>query len=341
MEITFWGVRGSIPTPPQLADTRWKLKEILAAAKGLALADQREVDHFIHRLPPALARPVGGNTPCVEVAEGGDRIILDAGSGLRLLGLRLSHPQAFDENDLYLALEAGEDPGRYNHQPQGAEPLDLTILFSHTHWDHIQGWPFFAPAYQPGNRLSLYGTKGGDLSRALSAQQRAPALFPIALRDMGADLKIRSFPANGLRLGSLEIKALPMPHPGGSLAFRINAAGRSVVYATDYEFSPADGRGVDRFREFASGADLLISDTQYTYLESVTREGWGHTSSFGAVDLALGAGVGGLYLFHHDPGHSDRKLWENLKKTRAYYDLMSGHGAMRVELAVEGLTVEI
>jgi ribonuclease BN (tRNA processing enzyme) len=114
-----------------------------------------------------------------------------------------------------------------------------------------------------------------------------------------------------------------------------------VVYATDYEFPNGDTEESERFVEFIAGADVIISDTQYTYLESVAREGWGHSSSFSAIDLALKAGVGFFLLFHHDPEHNDLKLFDNLEKTRTYHRIISDQGPMRIELAVEGLTLEI
>lgn len=340
MRITFWGVRGSIPAPPQDLDYDWRLRRILALAAGRPLAESEERDAFIRSLPGHLRRPVGGNTPCVEVSAGNDRVILDGGSGLRMLGQKLGRNEPFGENDLYLALETGQKLSAYGRRPPEKSDLDLTLLFSHTHWDHIQGWPFFPPAYVPGNRLSLYGRDGGELAEALALQQRAPSMFPIALENMGAAIGFHTFPAEGLWVGGLEIDALELPHPGGSLVFRLRAEGRTVVYATDYELKPLS-ESAARFREFIRGADVLISDTQYTYLEGVAREGWGHSTSFDAMDMAIGSGVRAFFLFHHDPEHSDAKLYDSLEKTRAYHTLMSGQGEMRVDLATEGLTVII
>lgn len=341
MRIKFWGVRGSIPSSFQAVDFEWKLRRILLAAQGGSLTQTESLEAFIRDLPAPLRCPVGGATPCVEVTSGSDRVILDGGSGLRLLGQELSLSRAFDESDFYLAIETGQEFSAYDHRPPEPTTLDLTLLFSHTHWDHIQGWPFFSPAYNPENRLSLYGRDGEELAEALALQQRAPAMFPIALTDMGADISFHTIPAEGLRVGGIEIEALPLPHPGGSLAFRLRAEGRTVVYATDYEFNPVDGEPAARFREFIHEADVFISDTQYTYLEGVAREGWGHSTSFDAVDLAIGGGVRALYLFHHDPGHSDARLYDSLEKTRAYHTLMSGRGEMGIDLAVEGLTIKL
>ncbi len=341
MRVKFWGVRGSIPSPNNSPDTRWKLREILSAARGLPLADPKELDEFLARLPYHLVQPVGDNTSCVEISQGADRIILDGGSGLRLLGLELGRQTDFTEKDLYLAIETGLDLTHYEYRAVDEEDLNLTLLFSHTHWDHIQGFPFFVPAYRPGNHLALYGRDRDRLSWALNLQQTAPELFPIPLDQMGARVEFHTFPESGLKIGKLNISAFEMPHPGGSLAYRIRSGKRTVVYATDFEFPVPESAQARGFVDFIAKADVLIGDTQYTYLESVAREGWGHSTSFRAVDLAMQAGVRNFFLFHHDPEHSDAKLLDNLDKTRAYYLMMSERGRMRIELAVEGLTLDI
>lgn len=350
MQIKFWGVRGSIPTPAQATDEAWKLEKILASAlraeqlKDGAIngtIDEKAIKKFINDLPPALIQPIGGNTPCVELSRGEDRIVLDAGSGLRRLGLELNKGAVFSDNDLYLAIEVGHNLHEYGRREFDAESQRLSFLISHTHWDHLQGFPFFRPAYNPAAEINIYGASAEALARAFAAQQLAPAMFPIALNDMGARISFSDFPAGGLTIGAFSIQAMPLPHPGGSLAFRVSAEGRSVVYATDYEFASIDDREAGAFVSFIQNADILISDTQYTYLEGAAREGWGHSTAFGAIDLAMRAGVGAFYMFHHDPGHTDAKLFENLEKTRAYHTMMSGRAKMTIELAAEGLTVEI
>lgn len=342
MQVKFWGVRGSIPSPNHSTDIRWKLREILAAAGDCVLNGPDNMDRFISDLPYHLLYPVGDNTSCVEVSFGEDRIILDAGSGLRQLGLELSRQEHdLTEKDFYLALESGQDLSDYTHRNQSGGNLSLTLLLSHTHWDHIQGFPFFTPAYRSGNRLAIYGLNSEQLAWAFKTQQTAPALFPIPLEGMGAQIDFHNFPEEGLTVGNLKIQACPLPHPGGCLAYRISAASKTLIYATDYEFSDPDSEEAGLFTDFIAGADVMISDTQYTYLESVAKEGWGHSTSFSAMDLAMKAGVRGFFLFHHDPEHSDAKLLDNLDKTRAYYLMMSDRGNMRIELAVEGLSLDI
>jgi phosphoribosyl 1,2-cyclic phosphodiesterase len=311
------------------------------AAQGLSLDNELKINEFLDSLPPHLTHLVGGNTPCVEVVSGQSHLILDAGSGLRNLGFKLCGRRSVSpEDDLFMDFSRGGRKIRKAAYPN-PKALELTFLVSHTHWDHLQGLPFFAPAFVPGADITFYGQDGAWLEEALRHQQRAPRMFPVSLEDLAAKLTCRSFPQGELRLGDLVITASPLPHPGGSTAFRIQQGPRSVVYATDYEFKNPDNPQTGSFVDFAKDADIFISDTQYTHLESMAREGWGHSSSIIALDLARRARARSFFLFHHDPEHSDAKLFDNLEKTRAYYHTMEGRPDMFIELALEGLTVHI
>jgi phosphoribosyl 1,2-cyclic phosphodiesterase len=221
---------------------------------------------------------VGGNTSCVEVVSKGTRIVLDAGTGLRALGAQLM-------------------------QHGGAH--DVHLLLSHFHWDHIQGFPFFTPAYVKGNRIEVYGPEraaGRDVRAALDAQMRAPH-FPVGLDAMRAELGFYPVPAGAMfKIGNVMVTAAAANHPGGCLAYRLESGGRSVVYATDTEHGDDLDSGLV---ELARGCDVLIYDAQYTETEYATRRGWGHSTPNEAVRLAQATGAGQLILFHHDPAHDD------------------------------------
>jgi phosphoribosyl 1,2-cyclic phosphodiesterase len=211
----------------------------------------------------------GGNTSCVELRHDGERVILDGGTGLRAMGE--AHPG----------------------------PLRATVLFSHVHWDHIQGVPFFSPAYHPHSELTLVGE---GLRRALAAQMRAPT-FPVGLDALRARIDWRD--AGPLSVGPFRVTPVPLCHPNGVLAWRVEAGGTSVVYATDVEHA---GVVDPRLVELARGADLLVHDAQYTGEEYATRKGWGHSTWAEAAEAAVAAKVGRLALFHHDPGRDDDAL---------------------------------
>jgi phosphoribosyl 1,2-cyclic phosphodiesterase len=225
---------------------------------------------------------VGGNTSCVEVICGGTRLILDAGTGLRRLGDTLMSK---------------------------GQPVAASLLLSHFHWDHIQGLPFFAPAYVPTTDLEIVGMAHPQttLRDALARQMRAPH-FPIDLSDLGATLTWREVrPSDAFEIGEARIRAARLNHPGGVTAYRIEHAGRSVVYATDTEHYAC----VDPvLRELAQGVDVFVYDAQYTPEEysgtnGGSKVGWGHSTYVAGCEVAKEAGVSKLVLFHHDPTRSD------------------------------------
>ncbi len=232
----------------------------------------------------------GGNTPCVEVRISGleDIFILDAGTGLRELGRMLQQ----------------ESPSTQGY-----------LCFSHYHWDHIQGLPFFEPAYHAGNRFTLVGPAQptADLLQVLSGQMAA-VYFPISLDQFGAKLAFEEIDEGSIMLAGIQCDTLSSLHPGRSLVYRLTQGDKRVVYATDNEL-PAEWRTassenheVNRFLRFFADADLLIHDAQFTPEELAMRQGWGHSAWTDVVDLAVAARVKHLVLFHHDPDHSDAFL---------------------------------
>ena len=232
--------------------------------------------------PGPEAVKVGGNTSSVEVIAAGQRFLLDAGTGLRNLGQQLLR--------------------------EGA-PVRATLLLSHYHWDHIQGLPFFVPLYQPSTELTIVGGKNGLMSvrEALEHQMKAP-VFPVRLDEVGASLRMREVSSGeGFAIGEARVRTLRGNHPGGVMAYRIDAEGSSVVYATDIEHYAC----VDpALRAFAEGADVLVYDSQYTEDEyagvgSISKVGWGHSTYVAGCDLARAAGVGHYVMFHHDPSRTD------------------------------------
>lgn len=259
MKVRFWGVRGSIPVPG-----------------------------------PETVR-VGGNTPCVEI-ETADRevIILDAGTGIRLLGLDIAR--------------------------RPTNRLIGVLLFSHTHWDHIQGLPFFSPARLRDNRLVILGERRVDrrLEKVLAGQM-VDSYLPFTLHDLHADLLIKEVHDGEKIVVGNTTTILPrrLPHPGGVFGYRISCQGKAVVYASDVNHPP-DGLSLSLI-ELAQNADLLIHDAQFTPAEKKERPGWGHSSWLEAVEAAQRANVGQLALFHHDPMHTDDELEEIERQAQARF----------------------
>jgi phosphoribosyl 1,2-cyclic phosphodiesterase/CheY-like chemotaxis protein len=266
----------------------------------------------------------GGNTSCVELRTDGEHIICDAGSGIRALGL---------------ALEA----------EAGARPLHLTLLITHSHWDHIQGFPFFVPAYQPQNKLHILGYEGASdcLRKTLAGQMESP-YFPVALNEMPGNIAIQELKEMNFRIGPIPVEACFTNHPGICVGYKFHTSGGVIVYMPDNETQTRGAAGpngvvpsaVDlNITEFIRDADLLILDAQYTREEYQKHIGWGHGCVDEVVAMAAAAKVRRLYLFHHDPAHDDRFISSMLMHAR---ELAAAVGSdMRIEAAREGEQVAL
>jgi phosphoribosyl 1,2-cyclic phosphodiesterase len=281
MQITFWGVRGSIPTPgPDTVE-------------------------------------IGGNTSCVEVRAGKAILIFDGGTGLRLLGKKLLEEM----------------------------PLSAHMFFSHVHWDHIQGFPFFEPAFVAGNVFHLYG--GNNVSRTLGetlAGQMDHPNFPVHLSAMGAKMSFRDLAEDETveiddgSGGRVLVRNARGNHPQGVFAFRVEHLGKAIVYATDTEHY--EGRIDDKLLRLASGAEVLIYDSQYTPEEyegaagaGGSKKGWGHSTFEEGAKLAKAAGARRMVLFHHDPVQNDAAVREKEARARGVFP--------DVVAAYEGLTIAV
>ncbi len=282
MQVQFWGTRGSIATPG-----------------------------------PETVR-YGGNTSCVSVrTRRGTQLVIDAGTGLRGLGIAL--------------MQQG-DAARRGH-----------LLIGHTHWDHIQGFPFFTPLFEAGHEWDVYAPRGfGPSLRDTLAGQMQYTYFPVNLDEMGATIRYHDLVEGSFMIDDVRVTARYLNHPALTLGYRIEVDGITLVYASDHEgyaHAATLGRplgqvlgalhpGDSRHRDFIANADLLIHDTQYTAAEYPSRVGWGHSTLEYVVDMAISAGVRQLALFHHDPGRDDDAL-----------DALVAAGRQRVQDA--GATVEL
>ena len=292
--VKFWGVRGSIPTPG-----------------------------------PGTVQ-YGGNTSCVEVRADGEIIILDAGSGMRRLGLALA--------------EEFKD-----------QPIDLTLLITHTHWDHIQGFPFFVPAYNPQNKLRILGYEGArkGLYSTLTYQMESP-YFPVSLQHMPGNIDVTELKELEFHVGKVRVEAAFVNHPGVCVGYRLFTSAGSIAYLPDNEpfqrmrSHPGGQQTSDRLEalkyaseqdqkviEFLKDAEVLIIDAQYDDAEYQSHVGWGHGCVDDVVALALFAKVKQLFLFHHDPDHDDAQISRMLSWARRLVELQGE--TLAVDAAQEGL----
>jgi phosphoribosyl 1,2-cyclic phosphodiesterase len=270
----------------------------------------------------------GGNTTCVEVRADGEIIVLDAGSGIRPLGLALA--EEFQ-----------------------AQPINLSLFITHAHWDHIQGFPFFKLAYNPKNEIRIFGFDGaGATFRQILAQPMKAPFFPIAMRELSAKMGINKLTEMNCSIGKLEIRAAFVNHPGICAGYRIFTSAGSIAFLPDhepYEFFLHSTKGNQlnseeakktasderaNLVEFLRGTDILILDAQYTDEEYETHVGWGHGSISSAVSLALDAEVQKLLLFHHDPNHDD---WTVEAMEKSARELVAKSGSpLEIAAAQEG-----
>jgi phosphoribosyl 1,2-cyclic phosphodiesterase/ActR/RegA family two-component response regulator len=293
VRLKFWGVRGSIPSPG----------------------------------PETVF--YGGNTSCVEVRVGSNIIVLDAGSGLRRLGLALV--EEFKE-----------------------QPMHLNLLITHTHWDHIQGFPFFLPAYNPKNKVTIYGFEGASqgLQNTLSDQMESP-YFPISMQQMPGHIAIRELRDLNFNVNQVPVRAHFLNHPGSCTGYRLLTPGGSISYLPDIELYhrlrdrwitetilvPQKERETTppedcALIEFIRDSDVLILDSQYDAAEYEKHVGWGHSCVEDSVAFALHANVKRLFLFHHDPDHTDEQISRMVARARQM--VARRRSSLMVEAAREG-----
>ena len=280
--VTFWGARGSIPTPG-----------------------------------PDTAR-YGGNTACISIGGRSERlVILDAGSGLRPLGHEL--------------------------MKHGNGTLNADILLSHTHWDHIQGLPFFKPLSSRNTSVNIYGAaQEGVPLKDILGRQMDPMVFPVPLNALAASLAVIEIGEGEFDLDDFRVCTLRLRHPGTTLGYRLvpTAGGGEIVYVTDNELGPGGSYEVPpdwraKLVQFAEGADTLIHDAMYLDQIIQARAGWGHSTPRQAVDLAAEARCARLILFHHEPEHDDDALDRLLAETRTYATKAAPR--LVVDAAAEGM----
>jgi len=315
--VRFWGVRGSIPSPLSDAQLRDKLRSVISPGPRGADGPRLQKNSLAPR-----GGTYGGNTSCVELSQGGSRIALDAGSGLRLLGLRLSE-QGFTFED---------------------EPFH--VLVTHFHWDHIQGFPFFEFCYRPGSRIAVYSAVEG-VEEAFRGQM-SPPFFPKPLDEVAAEVTFHEFrPGEVLTIGHFTVEAMEVPHPNGAAGYRIAGGGARVVYLTDVELQAAQPHMLERLRDFCRGSDLVIADTQFGRGEITRKADWGHSSIFQFVELLASTPIKRLALFHYDPSYSDETIDDiyyeavDLIRARApewQCELLASHEGLELNLPFAGST---
>jgi phosphoribosyl 1,2-cyclic phosphodiesterase len=319
VRVTFWGTRGSLPTPLSADHVRQKIVDALVKGAHRGLDSPEKAAAFCAaELSFAESATFGGHSACVQIDTGGREYLLcDLGSGAREFSVR--------------ALA--------KHGP--AQPQTYHVLVSHLHWDHIMGFPFFVPAYIPGNRIRIYGCHH-ELERAIRGQNAAPC-FPVDFGALGAKVEfVRLEPDRPHAICGATVTGKAQLHGGDSYGYRIEHAGKSVVYTTDSEHKMEDVAAVQSFVAFLRGADLVIFDAMYSLADAMSlKEDWGHSSNVIGVELCQMAEARHLCLFHHEPIFDDARIQSILEETIRLEEITRVGHPVRISSAYDGLVIEV
>jgi phosphoribosyl 1,2-cyclic phosphodiesterase len=320
MLVRFWGTRGSLPVAQRAGAIQAKITRALIAAGGRRFADEAEAAAFARsELDFATFGAYGGATSCVEI-EGGDEafLVCDMGSGLR---------------------EFGVDAAR---RCAAGHPRTYHFFLSHMHWDHIMGFPFFGPAFDPAAKIVIH-TGHADAEAALRRQQDEIS-FPVPFDWLAATFEFVIHAAGEpFEAAGVTVTLIRQHHSHDSFGFHFSRDGRSVIYSTDSEHKLDNMDSEASFEAFFADADLVICDTMYSLGDTVSlKQDWGHSSNIVAVDLCHAAGARRLALFHHEPSYSDADIQRMYSETRRYEELVrADRPVLEVICAYDGLEVAI
>ncbi len=319
MLVRFWGTRGSLPVAAKARAIRAKIARALVAANGHSIANLEQADAFIdQQLDFATSGTYGGATACVEIESGDSFFVCDMGSGLREFGL-----------DALRRCAAG-------HQ------RTYNFFQSHLHWDHIMGFPFFAPAFDPAAKIRIHSAHP-DAEDALRRQQEEIS-FPVPFDWLRASIEfVAMTPGEPIEVDGLTVVAEKQQHSHDSFGYRFtDASESSVVFSTDSEHKADNMKDEAAFIEFFRDADLVICDTMYSLADSVSmKEDWGHSSNVVAIDLCHEAGARRLALFHHEPTYDDVDIQRMHDESIRYEELTRDGSALEVLCAYDGLEVRV
>jgi phosphoribosyl 1,2-cyclic phosphodiesterase len=318
VKVRFWGTRGSLPVALTADAVRDKIVAALTRAQGRELATPEAIRRFVdEELGFAVRGTFGGHSPCVEIEVGPDEYLLcDLGTGARPFAAQAM-------------------------RRRGGRPATWHVLLSHLHWDHIMGFPFFAPAWREGHEVRIYGCHAG-LEAAFVRQQDPPS-FPVPLSSMPARMRFVTLePGVTHTIAGCAVTPRLQHHGGDSYGYRIERDGRSVVYTTDSEHKLDDFAQTESFAAFLREADFVIFDAMYSLADAVSvKADWGHSSNVIGVELCQLARARRLCLFHHEPMFDDATLQSMLEETRRFEEITRDGHAVEILSAHDGLELEL
>ncbi len=310
MQLRIWGVRGSIPTPLSNQHLQEKLRFLLAEATPEDLATDVSREALIARSLHGYT--FGGNTSCLELSFGDTTFVLDAGSGARDLG------------------------GDLRRRP-GIEQRDIHMFFTHFHWDHICGFPFFQPILMPSMRIDLWS--GREDMEDLLAVQMSSAHFPLKWTQLPSEIVCHTIPPASVKeIAGAKVRIMRLEHPDLAWGYRFDLPQASICYITDTEVSQHPNELAGAYAEFVAGADVVIADAMYGFLKYHDSINFGHSTIFNWIDFFGDCDIGELVIFHHDHLADDLAIHKLLASAEKYKELVAPHAGWRLSAAREGQT---
>ncbi len=324
MKIKIWGARGSLPAPLTPVQVEDRIKKSIQGFLAAGFRDAVEVSRFLSAQAHHQLGGYGGNTPCIEVFTESSQIIVDGGSGLRPLGYEL------------LGGPCGKGTG------------EVHLVFTHFHWDHLIGLPFFVPFFIPGNTIHVYAVQE-DLPDVFKTVFKKP-YFPVPLENLGAKIVYhRLEPRVANKIGDIQFTPYQLDHPDPCWGYKFESGGRTYSHAVDTECTRVSRKDLGPDLPLYQNVDLMVFDSQYTLMETIEKVNWGHAAATLGLDIAMREGIKRVLFMHHDPASSDEKIAAAEIQSRRYYNNQL-KDAQRVrepapsvewEYAREGMVVEV
>jgi phosphoribosyl 1,2-cyclic phosphodiesterase len=322
--LKMWGARGSLPTPLTPAGLETHVRDLFTQFFEAGHKTRRDVEKFLGALPRHRLGGYGGNTPCIEVSTPRQQIIVDGGSGIRPLGYEMMNG------------------------PCGKGAGTVHILFTHFHWDHLIGLPFFTPIFIPGNKIHVYAVQN-DLQDVFKTVFKKP-YFPVPLERLGSSIEYHTLePRKPLVIGDITVTPYQLDHPDPCWGYRFEKDGRVISHCVDTECIRVTREQLSHDLALYQNCDLMIFDAQYTLMETIEKVNWGHAAASLGLDIAMREGIKRVLFMHHDPASSMEKVAAAEAQARRYYENQlknsqrSGSRVHEVDwtFAHEGMVIEV
>ncbi|MGZ3707649.1 MAG: MBL fold metallo-hydrolase [Bdellovibrionota bacterium] len=295
LRIKIWGARGSLPSPLTPDALEAHIRLLLTDLTERGLGKEKDLEKLLAQLPRNRFGGYGGNTPCIEVRSPAHQIIIDGGSGIRPLGYDLMNG------------------------PCGKGQGEVHILFTHFHWDHLIGLPFFTPIFIPGNKIHVYAVQP-DLPAVFKTIFQKP-FFPVPLDRLGSKIEYHQLaPHQPFQMGDIQVTPYQLDHPDPCWGYRFEKGGKVFSHCVDTECTRVSREQLGPDAALYKGVDLMIFDAQYTLMETIEKVNWGHAAASLGLDIAMRESIKRVLFMHHDPASSNEKIAQAEAQARRYYD---------------------